>query len=97
LKLFISTIEYADNNLFVVVPQFNLDFPTSLAQLGKFIDDYTKLFTLQEDVERIAHKTDAHQQNHLMSSKGKHVNRTHHQETSLSPPGSPRWYLKTDI
>lgn len=49
-----NTVEYVDNNLFVVVPQFDVKFSTCNGQLDPFADNVSKLMTIKEDTEHFA-------------------------------------------
>lgn len=44
LKLYISTVVYVDENLFVVILQFDIKYPTAIGQLDSFIKNLQELF-----------------------------------------------------
>ncbi|KAI9247372.1 hypothetical protein EDC94DRAFT_494066, partial [Helicostylum pulchrum] len=54
LQLDVSTVVYIDNDLFVVVPQFSIEYPTEISHLEFFIDSIKNLFTFREDIESLA-------------------------------------------
>lgn len=58
INAYFSTVNYVGSNLFIVIPQFEISFPTCIGQLESFTKDLGKLFTFQEDIENLAHTAD---------------------------------------
>lgn len=77
---------YVGEDLFVVVPQFNINFPTVIGQLESFVIDIEYLFTFLKDIERLAHAPAAVLHRPRNDRKGKSVQRMNKREYSLAPP-----------
>ncbi|GAA5815771.1 hypothetical protein MFLAVUS_009286 [Mucor flavus] len=86
LKLYVSTVVYVDDNLFVVIPQFDLKYPTTIGQLNSFIDGIQHLFMLKKDVEKLAQTSSSRLHRARDDRKGKAVQRMHSRNYRLSPP-----------
>jgi hypothetical protein len=54
LKLYIFNVVYVDDNLFVVIPQFDIKYPTVIGQLDSLIKNLQHLFTFKKNVEKLA-------------------------------------------
>ncbi|KAI9257869.1 hypothetical protein BY458DRAFT_518371 [Sporodiniella umbellata] len=86
LCLYFSTVVYVDNNLFVVIPQFRVEFPTTIGELAVFVKDIEKLFSFKQDIEYLARTSEASLHRSHGLRKGKAIQRMYARELSLSPP-----------
>lgn len=59
LKTYFFTVRYVENNLFVVISQFEVNISTCNDQLESFIKDLSELFTFQKYAELLAHAANA--------------------------------------
>lgn len=86
LKLYISTVICVGEDLFVVVPLFNINFSTVIGQLKSFVIDIKYLFTFMKNIERLAYASAAVLHRVRNDRKGKSAQRMNKREYSLSPP-----------
>jgi hypothetical protein len=59
LKTYFFTVRFVENNLFVVISQFEVNISTCNDQLESFIKDFSKLFNFQKYAELLAHAANA--------------------------------------
>ncbi|RCH87205.1 hypothetical protein CU098_004035, partial [Rhizopus stolonifer] len=86
LKLYISTVICVGEDLFVVVPLFNINFSTVIGQLKSFVIDIKYLFTFIKNIERLAYASAAVLHRVRNDRKGKSAQRMNKRDYSLSPP-----------
>jgi hypothetical protein len=86
LKLYVSTVVYVDDDLFTVIPQFNINYPTAIGQLDSFVTDIEHLFTFKKDVEKLAHTSTSILHRARDNRKGKSVERMYNRKHCQSPP-----------
>lgn len=82
-----STVVYAANNLFVLVPQFKIRYPTCIGHLQNFFADASKLFTFREEIIKLSVNVEAKSE---YERNRKNADKFYHNISSNSPPpGSP--------
>lgn len=84
-----STVVYAANNLFVLVPQFKIRYPTCIGHLKNFFADASKLFTFREEIIKLSVNLEARLE---YERNRKNADKFYHNISSNSPPpgSSPR-------
>lgn len=80
------TVVYVENDLLLVVPQFDVTYPTTVSQIQSFITDISNLVTLKKDVEKLAHSAAAALQRARESRKGKSMKKMYKSCLDHLPP-----------